>query len=91
MATTLHKLKTLHPTAGCIIAGDCNDLNISLITSLDPAFRHIVSHPTQKDKILDIIVTDLHSFYEVPMIIPPVEVDACAPPPVVPVLVVQNG
>ena len=70
MATTLNKLKTLHPTAGCIIAGDCNDLNISLITSLDPAFRQIVSHPTRKDKILDIIVTDLHSFYEVPMIIP---------------------
>ena len=75
MATTLQKLKTLHPTAGCIIAGDCNDLLVGQITALDPAFRHIVANPTRKDKILHISVTDLHSYYEVPLIIPPVQLD----------------
>ena len=72
-------LRTLHPAAGCIIAGDCNDLSIGLLTALDPAFRQIVNLPTRKDKILDIIVTDLHSFYEEPEIIHPDEVDDGAP------------
>ena len=37
--------------------------------------RQIVSLATHKDKILDIILTNLHQFYQIPIIVPPVAPD----------------
>ena len=55
----LNKLKTEHPDAATIIAGDKNDLDEAGILALDPAFVQIVRKNTRKDKILSIIITDL--------------------------------
>ena len=73
--TVLEKLRTEHPGAATIIAGDKNDLDETEITSFDPTFFQIVSKPTRKDSLLSIIITDLRRFYIEPKIIDPIPVD----------------
>ena len=73
--TTLHMLLTKYPSAGLIIGGDKNDLSISTLISGIPGVRQIVSKATHKSKILDIILTNLHQYYQVPIIVPPVQPD----------------
>ena len=73
--TVLNKLRTEHPGAATIIAGDKNDLDESGILAFDPAFVQIVQKPTRKDNILSIIITDLRRFYIEPKIINPIPVD----------------
>ena len=75
IATVLNKLKSEHPDAATIIAGDKNDLDESGILALDPAFVQIVRKPTRKTKVLSIIITDLRRFYVEPKIVEPVPVD----------------
>ena len=75
MAITINKLKIVHPKASYIIAGDKNDLNENEILAICPSFRQIVLQPTRKSKILTIVITDLHRFFQEPFIIPPVPVD----------------
>ena len=45
------------------------------LLSIDSNFKQIVKVPTRKDKILDVVVTDLESFYQEPVAIPPGPVD----------------
>ena len=73
--TVLSKLRTEHPGAATIIAGDKNDLDETGILSYDPAFIQIVQKPTRKDSLLSIIITDLRRFYIEPKIIDPIPVD----------------
>ena len=73
LMTTIHMLLTRHPRAGLIIGEDKNDLNISTLIDGIPGVRQIVTQNTHKNKILDIIVTNLHKYYRVPIITPPVE------------------
>ena len=68
-------MKVIHPKANFIIAGDKNDLNEKEIITISPAFRQIVLKPTRKNKILTVVITDLHNYYQEPIIIPPVSVD----------------
>ena len=75
MTTTINKLKVLHPKAYFIIAGDKNDLKENEIVTICPSFKQIVLKPTRKSKTLTIVVTDLHQFYNEPVVIPPVPVD----------------
>ena len=75
IVSTINKLKIIHPKASCIIAGDKNDLNMNDILAMSPSFRQIVLKPTRKNRILTIVITDLHQFYQEPAIIPPVPVD----------------
>ena len=70
--TTMHVLMTKYPNAGVVIGGDKNDLNISSLIDGLPRTRQIVAKNTHKDKILDIILTNLHQFYKIPVIAPPV-------------------
>ena len=75
MTYTLHILRTTHPRAGVIICGDRNQIEISSILSIDPSLRQTVRHPTRGLNILDIICTNLHSYYLEPVIIPPLQPD----------------
>ena len=75
IATTMNSLRTAHPKAGIIIAGDKNDLNENDILSICPSLRQMVLKPTRKNKILTIVITDLHRFYQEPIIVAPVPVD----------------
>ena len=75
LTTTVNKLKIVHPNANFIIAGDKNDLNENKILSICPSFKQLVLQPTRKKKILTIVVSDLHTLYQEPRIVPPVPVD----------------
>ena len=73
--TNIHILLTKYPNAGVIIGGDKNDLNITSLIAGIPRVRQIVSKCTHKTSILDIILTNLHKFYQIPVIVPPVSPD----------------
>ena len=72
---TTQSLLTKYPNAGLVIGGDKNNLNISSILDGVPRIRQIVTQPTYKAKVLDIILTNLHQLYSVPIIVPPVSPD----------------
>ena len=73
--TVLNQLRTEHPGAATIVAGDKNDLDESAILAFDPALIQSVKKPTRKDSLLSIIITDLHRFYVEPKIVDPIPVD----------------
>ena len=58
-----------------LISGDCNDLRIDPILGLCPQFKQIVDKPTRGNAILDPVITDLHSFYQNPLIEAPLQSD----------------
>ena len=58
-----------------MLSGDKNSLDEKQILALNPNFRQLVRQNTRKDKILTIVISDLHSFYHNPTVIPPVTVD----------------
>ena len=68
-------LKSNHPDSAFICGGDKNDLNTQLLLDIHPSFRQIVSHPTYRQSVLDVLVTDLGQYYEEPVIRPPVQPD----------------
>ena len=72
LLSTIHILLTKFPNAGVIIGADKNDLNISSLLLGIPKVKQIVTKNTYKDKILDIIITNLHQYYMEPEIVPPV-------------------
>ena len=75
IAMTYNTLKLQHPNAAFILSGDKNNLDETKILALNPDIRQIVSRNTRLDKILTILITDLHKFYRAPQVIPPVPVD----------------
>ena len=56
---------------------DKNDLKLDSIMSLNKDFKQHVDQPTRDNppQILDVIVTNLGKFYQVPTVEPPLEVD----------------
>ena len=70
LSTTLYLLSK-YPNAGVVIGGDKNDLNITPLLDGIPRLRNIVTKPTHKTKVLDIMLTNMHSLYSVPIITPP--------------------
>ena len=62
------------PTMGFICAGDRNDISIEKFLAISQTFRQIVTKPTYHgEKVLDICVTDLGTYYAEPEIRQPVE------------------
>ena len=53
------------------IMGDKNSLDMSQVIRSLPNVRQIVTRPTYKNKILDIIVTNAYKQYAIPVILPP--------------------
>ena len=72
---TTQNLLTKYPNAGLVLGGDKNNLNISSLLLGIPRLRQIVTQATHNDKILDIILTNLHQMYSLPTIVPPVYPD----------------
>ena len=73
--STCQSLLTKYPKAGIVIGGDRNEMSISpLLTGL-PRLKQLVSKPTCNGKILDVLLTNLHEYYSVPEIVPPVPAD----------------
>ena len=75
LISTFHNLLTKYPNAGIILGGDKNKLNIGPLITAIPRLHQIVTKFTHKLKILDVILTNLHQFYCVPVIVPPVQPD----------------
>ena len=69
------KLKSTHPKAAFICGGDKNDLNTKHLLDISPNFHQIVTRPTHKNSVLEIIVTDIGHFYNEPIIRPPIQPD----------------
>ena len=72
---TYHWLKLKYPSAFFLMGGDINCLDVSQLLSISGAFKQIVNRPTRQSKILSIIITDLHSYYQEPFIIQPLQPD----------------
>ena len=68
-------LLSKYPNAGLVIGGDKNNLNISPLLNGIPKLSQIVTKPTYKSKVLDIILTNLSNLYCVPIITPLVQPD----------------
>ena len=75
ISVTYNCLLIQHPDAAILISGDKNSLDEKKILALNPNFRQTVSKNTRGNKILTILITDLHSYFHNPVIIPPVPVD----------------
>ena len=73
--STCQSLLTKYPRAGLIIGGDKNDMSISPLLVGLPRLKQIVTQPTCNGKVLDVILTNLHEYYSVPSIVPPVPAD----------------
>ena len=61
-----------------LIGADSNDLKLDDILNLSPKLKQVVNKPTHHDKILDPIITDLHTFYQDPTIEEPLDADTDA-------------
>ena len=72
---TLQSLLTTYPQAGLIISGDRNNIDIAALLQIDPSLRQTVNQNTKDQKILDVILSNLHRFYNVPEIVPPISPD----------------
>ena len=61
-----------------ILAGDKNELKIDQIMLLSSDFKQLVQQPTRMmpPAILDIIISDLHKFYNIPTVEAPLQVDS---------------
>ena len=70
-----HIFLTKYPNAGVVLGGDKNNLNIATLLTGIPRLKQIVTQYTHKNKILDVILTNMHSLYGVPVIVPPVPPD----------------
>ena len=73
---TLHIVRSTHDDVRFLFGGDLNRLNISDILEAHGALKQIVSVPTRKGAILEVVLTDLHTFYHPPTTLPPLQVDS---------------
>ena len=58
-----------------VAVADSNDLRLGPILALNPKFKQCVTEATHNLSILDPIITDLHPFYQVPIVMEPLEAD----------------
>ena len=64
-----------------LICGDRNQLSIQQILNLSPGLKQCVENPTRLNppQVLDVIITDLHKYYQSPVIMDPLEPDPDKP------------
>ena len=82
-ATINHIIDTLHiiraqydNKVNFLIGGDLNQLKIEQILDAYGSLRQIISFGTRKSAILEKVITDLHTLYQPPRCLPPLQVDA---------------
>ena len=74
-----HSLSAKYPSGlFFIFAGDKNELKMDQVLNLSSDFKQLVQHPTRMTPpaILDVIVTDLHKYYSIPVVEPALQVDS---------------
>ena len=59
---TLQMLTTKYPGCGIFVGGDKNKMNISQLLNNNLKLKQIVSKPTHKNEILDVILTNLYPY-----------------------------
>ena len=63
LSTTLTIIESQYPDCGILLAGDFNRLNVSrLLTPFK--MKQLVRSPTRGDRILDLVLTNLHQMYD---------------------------
>ena len=72
---TLQMLNTRYPESGIIMGADKNSMDISPLLNCGLRLRQVVDKPTRNGSILDIIIMNLTSFYNSPIIDPPINPD----------------
>ena len=60
-------LKAQYPDSAFICGGDKNDLNVQLLLDIHPTFRQLVTQPTYRQSVLDVLVTDIGQYYLGPL------------------------
>ena len=58
-----------------ILGADKNGMDIRPILNCGLKLRQIVEHPTRQGKILDVLIMNLKSYYNTPIIAPPINPD----------------
>ena len=60
-----------------LICGDRNQLSLQQILNLSPSLKQCVENPTRLNppQVLDVIITDLHKYYQSPLVMDPLEPD----------------
>ena len=73
---SIHQLRaTYENNVSFLVGGDFNRLEISEILDSYGALKQIISVPTRKTALLEIILTDLHTLFHPPTALPPLQVD----------------
>ena len=66
----LQSLLINYPGAGIIISGDRNNIEVKSLLQIHPSLKQTVISSTRDYKVLDVILTNLYSFYSAPEIVP---------------------
>ena len=73
--TNSHALMTKYPNCGLHLGGDKNSLNLAPILQGLPKCRQIVTKNTHDSKCIDVLITNLHSLYQVPEVVAAIQPD----------------
>ena len=73
---TIHLVRSKFNNDVCFaLSGDFNKTPVRDILDSYGALQQVVTKPTRKNNILELILTDLHTYYFSPQSLPPLEVD----------------
>ena len=75
IVTTLHMLLCKYPNSAIIIGADKNQMDITPILNCGLKLRQIVDKNTRKGKLLDVLIMNVSSLYNTPVIAPPIQAD----------------
>ncbi|XP_035688786.1 uncharacterized protein LOC118424344 [Branchiostoma floridae] len=71
LSESIDLLRNSHPDIGLVILGDFNRLDISDLCCFS-SLQQVVEAPTRGEAVLDLILTNVSSFYESPVTAPPI-------------------
>ena len=73
---TIHLLRAKYDNKiNYVIGGDLNQLKIDRILDAYGPLRQVITFPSRKSAILEKLITDLHTMYQPPECLPPLQVD----------------
>ena len=65
LVETLDVVRNTYPECGIVLLGDFNNLDISDLLSCHD-LSQVVTTPTRGSAILDLVISNIHSFYDIP-------------------------
>ena len=68
-------LTAKYPGAGIILGGDINNLDCGKLCDTFPDLVNLVAAPTRGGRILDVLITNLHTGYDKASVLPPIQPD----------------